>query len=79
MNENESVIFTQNEQRVFDHGYAEVNPSKMSAAVSNRITMGKAEAYEKAFHLLVDTFGQARDNQFLSSLLQREEKMHDPD
>ncbi|MDE7242875.1 MAG: hypothetical protein K2O18_02710 [Oscillospiraceae bacterium] len=63
MNDNESVIFTQNEQRVFDHGYA----------------MGKAEAYEKAFHLLVDTFGQARDNQFLSSLLQREEKMHDPD
>lgn len=59
MDEHKSEILTLNEQKVFEHGYA----------------MGKAEAYEKAFHLLVDTFGQARDNQFLSSLLQREEKM----
>lgn len=58
MDEHKSESLTLNEQKVFDHGYA----------------MGKAEAYEKAFHMLVDTFGQARDNQFLSSLLQREEK-----
>lgn len=58
MDEDKSAILTLNEQKVFDHGYA----------------MGKAEAYEKAFHLLVEVFGQAKDNQFLCSLLQREEK-----
>lgn len=60
MDENKSEVFTLNEQKVFDHGYA----------------MGKADAYEKAFHLLVDVFGQARDNQFLSSLLQRLSLIH---
>lgn len=63
MDEDKSAILTLNEQKVFDHGYA----------------MGKAEAYEKAFHLLVEVFGQAKDNQFLCSLLQREEKTHDSD
>ncbi len=58
MDEEKSANLALNEQRIFDHGYA----------------TGKADAYEKSFHLLVDTFGQARDNQFLSSLLQREEK-----
>lgn len=58
MDEHKSEILTLNEQKVFEHGYA----------------MGKADAYETAFHLLVDTFGQARDNKFLSSLLQREDK-----
>lgn len=58
MDEDKSAVFTLNEQKIFDHGYA----------------MGKADAYEKAFDLLVDIFNQSRDNQFLSSLLQREEK-----
>lgn len=55
MDEDKSMILTANEQKVFDHGYA----------------MGKAEAYEKAFHFLVEVFGQAKDTQFLCSLLQR--------
>lgn len=58
MDENKSAILTLNEQKVFDYGYA----------------MGKAEAYEKAFNLLAEVFNQAKDNQFLSNLLQREDK-----
>lgn len=58
MDEEKSVILTPNEQKIFDHGYA----------------VGKAEAYEKAFHFLVEVFGQAKDNRFLCGLLQREEK-----
>ncbi len=54
MNENESTIFTLNEQKVFDHGYA----------------MGKADAYEQAFNRLADIFDKLRDNEFLSGLLQ---------
>jgi len=54
MDKDKSVILTQNEQKVFDHGYA----------------MGKADAYELAFNRLADIFDKFRDNQFLSSLLQ---------
>ncbi len=54
MNENESAIFTQNGQRLIEHGYA----------------MGKADVYEQAFNRLADIFDKFRDNQFLSNLLQ---------
>ncbi len=54
MNEDKSAIFTQNEQRLIDHGYA----------------IGKADAYEQAFNRLADIFDKFRDNQFLSDLLQ---------
>jgi len=54
MNEDKSAIFTQNEQRLIEQGYA----------------MGKADAYEQAFNRLANIFDKFRDNQFLSSLLQ---------
>ncbi len=54
MNEDKSAIFTQNEQRLIERGYA----------------MGKADAYEQAFNRLADIFDKFRDNQFLSNLLQ---------
>lgn len=56
MNEDKSAILTQNEQKVFDHGYA----------------MGKADAYEQAFNRLADIFSEFRDNQFLGEMLTRQ-------
>ncbi len=53
MNEDKFAIFTQNEQRLIDQGYA----------------IGKADAYEQAFNRLADVFDKFRDNQFLSNLL----------
>lgn len=56
MNEDKSAILTQNEQKVFDHGYA----------------MGKADAYAQAFDRLADIFIEFKDNQFLYGILTRQ-------
>ena len=45
MNEDKSAILTQNEQKVFDHGYA----------------MGKADAYAQAFDRLADIFSEFKE------------------
>ncbi len=53
MDQDKTAMFTPNEQKVFDHGYA----------------MGRSDAYEQAFNRLADIFDKFRENQFLSSLL----------
>lgn len=53
MNEDKSAIFTQNEEKLFERGYA----------------MGKADAYEQAFKRLADIFSDHRNLMFLNDLL----------
>ena len=53
MIEDKSAIFTQNEEKLIERGYA----------------MGKADAYEQAFNRLADIFSDHRNLMFLNDLL----------